>query len=108
MSAYDCRSFVVCRLEADDRETPLGTLWCEGWGDAIATARTLYEGPLLVRGSADSPAVSNLWLDAYDREAEATHAENEAMERMALLLKRERRILTALEKLFPHLYRERQ
>ena len=102
------RAFVVCRLEVDDRETPLGTLWCEDWGDAIATARTMYLGPLLVRTSCDSLRASNLWLDAWDKEARATHAENEAAERMARLLKRERHILTALEKLFPHLYRERQ
>lgn len=96
------RPFVALRI-TDDTETPVGTLWCEDWGDAIATARLMYEGPLLIRASHEA---SSLWLDAYDAEAKATHAENENIRRFALIGRTHKRVMTKIEKLFPFLYRD--
>ena len=95
------RAYVVCRLEPDDSETPLGTVWCEDWGDAVATARTLYRGPILVRASADSLSAANLWLDAWDREAAATNAENEAIRKLERQRRTEQKVMAFLQWLYP-------
>lgn len=92
------RAFVVLR-HGDESDTPIGTVWAADWLDASATALDLYGGPVLVLASAEHPTD---FLDAFDREALATHAENEAI----LSYAAQRAVddaMTVIERLFPFL-----
>lgn len=81
---------------------PAATVWAMDEGDALAKAYDLYGWCTAVVPSCQEP---NDWLDAYDREARATHAENEALIHFAA-----NRVvgntMTALERLFPFLLQD--
>lgn len=95
------RTFVVCRVEENDTETPLGTLLAEDWGDAIAWARTLYAGPILVRGSCDSYQAGMQWLRANDAENLARDYETAAIQRMQRRRRTEQQVMAFLQWLYP-------